>query len=175
MPLGRRRRSEKSSGVQTPESSVTSDFGRPGAGQEINGLDSVIVHGTSIVAWDSGYNSDRSPDSAASSAYKRFGEFKPYDANICEGDVILDGEKASILIRKLSRALEVTTCELRKTELELKEALSEVAQLRAAKSIPIPRTKRSGSCPTTFSNLALPLPTSALFSAIHRIIRQDSY
>lgn len=156
-------------------SSVTSDAD----GSELNRFDSVIVHGSSVAAWESGYNSDHSPDSVASSAIRYFEskriQYPVGSLESADNELVLDGETASVLIRKLARALEVTTCELKKTETELREALLELDQLRTKAFSPKPRNRRSGSCPTTFSNFALPMPTSALFSAIHRIVRQDSY
>lgn len=95
----------------------------------------------------------------------------------------MDLRAALRVIRRLSRALNVTTEELRKTELELREVILELAELKGATrnlrsvrpSDKYTHQRRRGSCPPpTVASHALPPPSGSLFSVIHPVVRQDS-
>ena len=196
----------KDSGVISPPSSAASDdfmSGLPGdeTDDEGEGFDSMIVAGSSARANGSIMSLDPSPASLRSSFTEsaevhRGGNIRctssSYDAKYENYDEVekkgapYRHRSGDELVRRLTRALEVTSYELRKTELELREALLEIARLKELCSeLPAPiarpksmlnlKTRRSGSCPTTSKPFTLPLPTAALFSVIHRVNRQDSY
>lgn len=194
----------KDSGVISPPSSAASDDFMSGLPSdetdgEGEGFGSMIVAGSSGRANASVLSLDPSPASLrssfnelvdvhhggnirrTSSSYDR--KYENYDEVDKKPYRNRSGDE---LVRRLTRALEVTSYELRKTEVELREALVEIARLKelcADLSAPIARpkpimnlkTRRSGSCPTTSKPFSLPLPTAALFSVIHRVNRQDSY
>jgi hypothetical protein len=189
--------SSKDSGLVSPPSSAASDdfmSGLPSddTNVEPEGFGSLIVAGSSAPVNGSVLSIDASPHSVRSSfavslvsqqtCLVRRASASQEIYEEADRNCVPPRRSGDELVRRLTRALEVASYELRKTELELREALLEIARLRdkcaessASKHHVVPKTRRSGSCPITSTHYALPLPTAALFSVIHRVYRQDSY
>jgi hypothetical protein len=196
IPVRKSRRISKESLSDSSASSAASENASPGspnADWNQSGLyDSVLAHVSSVTAWS---DEPASPMQHAVFRQSTYGSNRSSRISYSKGQVIEDGFEDNILlsgldvdsavklIRKLTRALEVTSRELKRTELELRDCIVEIAELKSSKtcctlpSLTLPldtkTNRRRGSCPSSTLSVDA-LPSCSVFSVINKVVRQDS-
>ena len=208
VPIGLKRRKSKASGIDSPASSAASDHGGSIVVDRRSGFSSMIVHNQSITCPASVYASEGSPGSvhgsliASENGNRRHrlrhagtdSDISPHSfADCAASERELDRDSAWYHVARLREALQITTHELRVTEIELKHAYIQLAKERERNdflmaahresSSPtilsqllgstkrLTKSKRSGSCPLATYGL----PTSSVdFATINSVIRDNS-